>query len=118
MRDGILREQWVLQANFGANPLALGMWTPGRVFAGATRPEGRAKRGALDFFEVLEMAKDLVTHGAGDIDFESYGGHVRIISSGTAIVDCRLSFSALAIPPGAEAATDFAALTARLEVGA
>ena len=75
MGNGILRQQWSLQTDFGANPLAFVMWHIRSVLASAAAAKLRTKRGALDFVILPKLTPSFVANHAGDIDFQSDSRH-------------------------------------------
>src|SRR5580704_8476745 len=84
--NGVLRKQRGLHGDFGADPFAFGMRLSGRVFFGAARAKLRAEGGFLDGIELLEVLPGFVADGAGNVDAESYGGHVAILNCGGCVV--------------------------------
>lgn len=75
VRDGVLRKQWGLQADFSADPFAFVMRGVRSVVAAAAAAELGAEVGALDFVVLADFAPGFIAECAGDVDFESYHGH-------------------------------------------
>ena len=71
----ILRQEWSLEANFGANPFAFRVGLIGRVVAASSTTELRAEICALNLLEVADLAPSLVTDRAGNVDFELQDRH-------------------------------------------
>lgn len=79
MRDRILREEWRLQADLGADPLPFGMRLVRGVLARPARSELRSKRSALDLIELFEVLPGFVAARAGNVDFESDDSHTNLL---------------------------------------
>ena len=75
MRDCVLRQKRRFQRDLGADPFAFGMRQVGGVLADSARSEFRTESGALDFVKLAQVAPGLVSHRAGDIDFQFYDCH-------------------------------------------
>jgi hypothetical protein len=75
MRHGVLRQKRRLEANFGADPFAFGVWGIGRMITSAAAAELRAEVGGLGLLELPDLFPGRITHGAGDVNLEFQKGH-------------------------------------------
>jgi hypothetical protein len=72
---GVLRQKRRLEPDFGADPLALGMGSIGRMVAAAAAAELRAEVRTLNLIKLLDPAPRGVADGAGDIDLKLEDRH-------------------------------------------
>jgi hypothetical protein len=75
VRNRILCEEWSLQADFSADPLAFPMGLVRSMFARATRSKLRSECSTLDLVELLKALPRFAAARTSDINFESYNRH-------------------------------------------
>jgi hypothetical protein len=69
IRDGILRQKWRLEPDFGSDPFAFGVERFDWVMAAPAAAELRAKVGALDLIKLLDLSPGFVADSAGNVNF-------------------------------------------------
>src|ERR1700758_3796983 len=74
----VLRKEGRLQADFGADPFALGVRSVGRMVAAPSAAELRAEVGALDLVELVDLAPGSIADGSGYVDLEFQDRHETI----------------------------------------
>jgi len=68
MGNGVLRQKWRLQPDFGADPFALQMRGVGGMFAFFVAAKLSSKGGTLNLIELANLAPGGIADGAGDVN--------------------------------------------------
>jgi hypothetical protein len=72
MRNGVLRQQWCLQADFRSNPFAFRVGRTGCMIAHSAASEAVPEFGALDLVEMSKLTESLVANRSRNINLESH----------------------------------------------
>jgi len=68
MGNGVLRQKWRLQPDFGADPFALQMRGVRGMFAFFVAAKLRSKGSTLNLIELANLAPGGIADGAGDVN--------------------------------------------------
>jgi hypothetical protein len=72
MRNGVLRQQWCLQADFRSNPFPFRVGRTGCMIAHSAASETVPEFGALDLVEMSKLTESLVVNRSRNINLESH----------------------------------------------
>src|SRR5271165_4739465 len=75
MRNGVLRQKWRLEPDFGADPFSLGVGRIRLVLAEPAAAELWPELRTLNLIELLDLPPGFVADSSGNINFQSHDRH-------------------------------------------